>query len=81
MNTESPTTLFFVIFIYILGGFAIVLWGYFTTKIVTAIIPKERTFTKIILWPILGWFLAIAFYFMFLVGGGLISLAITELLK
>jgi len=81
MTTENPTTIFVVILVYIFGALAIALWGFVTTKIVVAIFPKEKIFLRIILWPILGWFLGITFYLVFLVSGGLISLAISELLK
>jgi len=76
MGPEGSAYIVVVILIYLLGALTLASWGYLMTKIVFSIISKERIVLRIIVWPILGWFLALAFYLAFVIGIGLLGAAI-----
>lgn len=80
MDPESSTYIFVVILVYLLGVLAVLLWGYLTTKIVFSIVSKERVVFRVICWPILGWFLLLAFYLMFVIAVGLFGITFESLI-
>lgn len=66
--------------VYIIAALFIVLWVYLTTKITVSVFSREKIIHRIILWPIVAWFLGLAMYLIFAIAGGLLGVIIEAFL-
>lgn len=81
MGSENELMAFVGIFIYILGALFIVLWLYLTTKVTFSIFNKDRVILRVISWPVIAWFLALAMYLFFVLAAGFLGIAIQSFLE